>query len=245
MSHDVVIIGAGISGLSLARRLREAGIATLLLEKSRGVGGRCATRRVDGRPVDHGVSMLHGRSTAFAEALEDLGPCTPLRDWPFHVRGHGTPCQPQAYRPEGIRLAIREGISCFAKHLARGLEVELNTEVERVELAGDHFRISTSRGDHTAPTVVLTCPVDQTASFLEPLAPETAEVRALLQTLRTVHTVPCLTLLAGFAEAPPPRFPPASARRGEPPPFGDQRHLEACPVGGPGPRHPGPAGFLS
>ena len=56
---------------------------------------------------------------------------TPIFDWPHHVRGEGTPCQPQAYRSLGIRLAVAEGVSAFAKHLARqgGLRVELETEV--------------------------------------------------------------------------------------------------------------------
>jgi phytoene dehydrogenase-like protein len=49
-----VIVGAGIAGLACARELASCGREAVVLERSRGVGGRCATRRVNGQPVDHG-----------------------------------------------------------------------------------------------------------------------------------------------------------------------------------------------
>lgn len=40
MEHDVVVIGAGIAGLALARELHARGREALVLERARGVGGR-------------------------------------------------------------------------------------------------------------------------------------------------------------------------------------------------------------
>lgn len=58
--YSAIIIGAGISGLSLAhllqRRESEAG-GILILEKSRGVGGRLATRRTLNTKLDHGAQF--------------------------------------------------------------------------------------------------------------------------------------------------------------------------------------------
>jgi phytoene dehydrogenase-like protein len=42
---DAIVIGAGISGLAAATELAKAGCRTIVLEKSRGIGGRMATRR--------------------------------------------------------------------------------------------------------------------------------------------------------------------------------------------------------
>lgn len=44
----VAIVGAGICGLTIAQRLRAGGVPVLVLEKSKGLGGRFATRRTEG-----------------------------------------------------------------------------------------------------------------------------------------------------------------------------------------------------
>ncbi len=57
MKHfDNIIIGAGLAGLHLCSHLKKD--ETLIIEKSRGVGGRMATRRINDLPVDHGVQYI-------------------------------------------------------------------------------------------------------------------------------------------------------------------------------------------
>ena len=60
---DIAVIGAGISGLVCARRLQQAGHRVVVLDKSRGVGGRVATRRLHNTIADHGARYLGHRST--------------------------------------------------------------------------------------------------------------------------------------------------------------------------------------
>ena len=79
---DVVIVGAGIAGLSLAGELRRAGRQVLVLERSRGVGGRCATRRTDGGPIDHGLTFIHGRSPQLRHQLDAVPDVTRVASWP-------------------------------------------------------------------------------------------------------------------------------------------------------------------
>ncbi|MFW5789075.1 MAG: FAD-dependent oxidoreductase [Spirochaetota bacterium] len=45
---DVPVVGAGIAGLTAARRLVDASLDVTVLDKGRGVGGRMATRRFGG-----------------------------------------------------------------------------------------------------------------------------------------------------------------------------------------------------
>ncbi|HEY5747869.1 MAG TPA: FAD-dependent oxidoreductase, partial [Chryseolinea sp.] len=45
---DVVVIGAGLSGLFAAGKLNASGYRVIVLDKGRGVGGRLATRRLHG-----------------------------------------------------------------------------------------------------------------------------------------------------------------------------------------------------
>jgi phytoene dehydrogenase-like protein len=62
---DVLIIGAGLAGLSCARRLHQEGIPFQILEASDGVGGRVRTDRLEGFQLDRGFQVFQ---TAYPEA---------------------------------------------------------------------------------------------------------------------------------------------------------------------------------
>ncbi|MGW3951512.1 NAD(P)/FAD-dependent oxidoreductase [Streptomyces sp. NPDC004752] len=61
---DVVIVGAGIAGLSAAHRLTSAGVTTAVLETAPCVGGRMSTEKVDGFRLDRIGRLL---STSYPE----------------------------------------------------------------------------------------------------------------------------------------------------------------------------------
>ena len=69
--YDVVIVGAGLSGLSASRELRRLGHKTLILESNDRIGGRGLTAPVGGVPIDYGGAWLHGVPT---------NPLVPLAD---------------------------------------------------------------------------------------------------------------------------------------------------------------------
>ncbi len=62
---EVIIIGAGIAGLTAAKLLKAAGRSVLVLEASDGVGGRVRTDEVDGYLLDRGFQVF---LTAYPEA---------------------------------------------------------------------------------------------------------------------------------------------------------------------------------
>jgi phytoene dehydrogenase-like protein len=72
---DVIVVGAGVSGLCCARELQAAGLEVLVLERGDAPGGRVRTDAVDGFLLDRGFQVL---LTAYPEArrvldLERLG----------------------------------------------------------------------------------------------------------------------------------------------------------------------------
>lgn len=69
MTHDVLIIGAGLAGLCCARRLQQDGVRFMILESSDGVGGRIRTDTVEGFRLDRGFQVF---LTSYPEAAQQL-----------------------------------------------------------------------------------------------------------------------------------------------------------------------------
>jgi phytoene dehydrogenase-like protein len=61
----IVIIGAGIAGLTCAKYLKDRGIEALILEASDGIGGRVRTDIIMGCKLDRGFQVL---LTSYPEA---------------------------------------------------------------------------------------------------------------------------------------------------------------------------------
>jgi monoamine oxidase len=74
MGVDVIVLGAGLAGLSAARDLLGAGADVLVLEARDRVGGRVTqTRLPDGRLVQLGGEVVGPGHTAYARLVDELG----------------------------------------------------------------------------------------------------------------------------------------------------------------------------
>jgi len=73
LSRDVVVIGAGVTGLTAATRLRAAGLSVIVLEARDRVGGRLWTDIVDGQMFEVGGQWVSPDQSALIETLDELG----------------------------------------------------------------------------------------------------------------------------------------------------------------------------
>ncbi|MET3175423.1 UNVERIFIED_ORG: putrescine oxidase [Arthrobacter sp. UYCu721] len=73
LDRDVVIVGAGPSGLTAARELKKAGLSVAVLEARDRVGGRTWTDNVDGAMLEIGGQWVSPDQTALLELLDELG----------------------------------------------------------------------------------------------------------------------------------------------------------------------------
>ncbi len=81
----IAVVGAGLAGLTAADRLARAGASVTVIEKSRGPGGRAATRHADPWRFDHGMQYFTARSEPFRRqvaAWTDAGVVAPWRPRP-------------------------------------------------------------------------------------------------------------------------------------------------------------------
>ncbi|MFB6938589.1 NAD(P)/FAD-dependent oxidoreductase [Streptomyces sp. HUAS 31] len=111
---DVVIVGAGVAGLSAAHRLTSAGVTTAVLEAAPYPGGRMSTEKVDGFRLDRIGQLL---STSYPElrltpgldalALRPFAPGVLLHSDGRRQRAGAVPSAMGARRARGALHAVR------------------------------------------------------------------------------------------------------------------------------------------
>ena len=176
---DVLVIGAGMTGISCARQLYASGLDVVVLDKGRGIGGRMATRRADinGQTIcfDHGAQYVTARDAGFQQALNDISDSALL--WAYAGK-------PGAYA--GV-----PGMSSIPKALAEGLTIHQGERVEKLELHDGCWLVTTEANSWQAKRVVMTVPFPQ-------VAPIIGEDHPLSAKLTGLEFAPCMTLMAAF-----------------------------------------------
>ena len=166
----LAVIGAGIAGLACARAARDAGLTVTLFEKSRGLGGRLATRRPFG--LDDPIGLDHGAPHAEPSARR---PETAARLAEFGV-GWGA-CWPDA--PADAALGV-PGMSDLARPLAQGLgegrsplAVETGTEIAAIAAGDEDWLLRDATGASWGPfdAVAVAAPAAQTRALLGEACP--------------------------------------------------------------------------
>ncbi len=72
-SYDVIVIGAGMAGLTAGRTLAEAGRRVLLVEARERIGGRILTRHLDDEVIEYGAEFIHGRPPELWALIKEAG----------------------------------------------------------------------------------------------------------------------------------------------------------------------------
>ena len=122
----IVVIGAGISGSVCAWRLAREGHDVTLVEKGRGVGGRMATRRMEGARIDHGAQFFTVRDPRMKELLSLWENENAVVPWYDHIPG-------RADVPTGQRYRGSEGMTSPAKVLAEEFKVETSFFLQKIQ----------------------------------------------------------------------------------------------------------------
>lgn len=194
-SADVAIVGAGIAGLAAAAALAAVGQRVTVLEKSRGLGGRMATRQGAEGPFDHGPPGVTAADPVFATLLDAAiaaGHAAPWPEAPARVLSGPTgPSGPA----DTVRGAVGvPGTSSLVRPLAAALPngaIRLQCEAIALDRRTDGWHIATEgAGAVHAGTLILAAPAPQSARLLA-----AADLQQVAAPLATVAYRPMMTAM--------------------------------------------------
>ncbi|MBN8208769.1 FAD-dependent oxidoreductase [Bacillus sp. NTK071] len=150
---DVAIVGGGISGIVAATKLIESGKEVLVLDKSKSVGGRLATRRINGGKADHGAQFFTVGTEEFQQLVDHWGQNGWVSKW---------------FGENHARYKSTDGMNQLVKHLASEVPARLSSKVERIEHDGHFYVLFLEEGDSVkARAVLLTPPAPQSLKLLQ------------------------------------------------------------------------------
>ncbi|MBB3103352.1 NAD(P)/FAD-dependent oxidoreductase [Azomonas macrocytogenes] len=193
----VAIIGTGMAGLTAARALDKAGIAVQLFDKSRGSGGRMASKRSEIGTLDMGTQYFTARDRNFRTAI---------REW--QEQGWVAEWKPNLYQArEGVLSASPDeqerwvGIphtSAITRGLLGDLPVTFSCRITEVFHGPTHWTLQDASGQGHGPFshVIIATPAPQASALL-------AAVPVLASTATSATMDPVWSVALGFEKPLP------------------------------------------
>jgi renalase len=195
----IAVIGAGLAGATCAASLQRDGHAVTLFDKSRGVGGRMATRRAawavaDGSPrsaeFDHGAQHFTATQPRFRAAMLRAQAAGCVQRW--------APCVSASWPMGGEQpgFVAAPTMPALARHTAAGVAQRLAAAVRSLLRLDSGWHLQFDDGETVGPfeQVMLALPPAQAAALLA------GHHDLWARELAAVAMRPCWTLMAVTAD---------------------------------------------
>jgi len=209
-SQHIAVVGAGMAGAACAHALVQAGHAVQVFDKSRGPGGRLATRRLEWADrsgqafttrLDHGAVGITAQSPAFRAFVDQALQAGWLGVWSPRLGPGSLPLD------EGLPLHVSmPDMPSLCRRLLPGAATHWASAVDRLHRSPQGWQVDAGGQRHGAhfDAVVLAVPPAQAAPLLNPHRDDWARHAAL------APMQPCWTMM-GVADAPVDASGPAAA----------------------------------
>ena len=187
MTHTpIAIIGAGVAGLAAARQLSPT--SYVIFEKSRGPGGRLASKRINGLRADIGAQFFTVRDPRFEETIALASDAGAVRRWSPRMGAfqNGRPVSSPDKQRRYVGFPYMNSLGHF---LAQSVDVRREARISSVKRDGAAFVLTSTAGEiYTAEQVLVTAPVDQTTP--QQRLETSSEVRHILEARESSHVQP-------------------------------------------------------
>lgn len=194
MNATIAIIGAGLAGLSAAQALQAAGQSVHLFDKSRGSGGRMASKRNDSMTLDMGAQYFTARDRRFAETVQQWRSNGWVAEWTptLYQYDQGT-LSPSP--DEQVRWVGTPHMSAITRALLEDMPVTFACRITEAFRGSEHWTLLDADGQSHGPFshVIVAVPAPQATALLS-AAP------TLAGTAASVAMEPTWAVALGFDE---------------------------------------------
>jgi hypothetical protein len=191
---SIAVIGGGIAGLACAWELARADAKVTLFERSRGLGGRLATRRQGQFTFDHGTQFITARGRPFTKFIEVAARAGVVAQW----RPRLLEDQRSWDAPIEEWLVGTPGMSSLLRPLTRGIELQTGVSVHELVQGQRGWELQTDSGreNRIFNGLAVAVPAPQALTLL---GPHGRAFRRLVD----VEMAPCWALMAAFDQPLP------------------------------------------
>ncbi len=162
---DVLIVGAGLSGLMAANALLERGNSVHVIDRGRSVGGRLATRRVgENGLADHGAQFFTVRTSTLQRYVDHWRSLDLAYVW---GTGWSDGSLKRTIGDGHPRYAIRGGMNKLAKQLAQGIAISVDRLISNIRQEDGGWKLYDSGGNaYAGHGLIMTPPMPETLELL-------------------------------------------------------------------------------
>lgn len=213
----IAIIGAGIAGLAAGRKLAQAGHEINVIEKSRGLGGRLATRYAGNNneiKLDHGTSFFTADKPEFMAFVAELLDKNLVSIWGKNMWQYDGE-QILKARPnltEKIKYVAKGGMNSIGKYMARWVDVQTNTKVGGLTYFGVNrskkkpWMVNlTNYNTFEADAVIIATPAPQAYGVLLTCQDE-IDTFKIIREIDEVEYDPSFAMMAGYSNSDIPEW---------------------------------------
>jgi renalase len=167
MNTSIAIIGTGIAGISAAHSLQAAGHAVQLFDKSRGSGGRMASKRSDAGALDLGAQYFTARDRNFVEVVQQWKARGWVERWMPNLY-HASHGQLSFSPDEQVRWVGTPRMSSISRALLAGMPVQFSCRITEVFRGEQHWSLLDAEGNTHGPfsQVIVATPAPQATALL-------------------------------------------------------------------------------
>ena len=181
---NIGVIGAGMAGITCANYLFSKGFKVTVYEKSRGLGGRMATKRINSElSIDHGVQYINVNTPAFKKYLDQ---CI-SNGYAEHWAPSGMDAQ---YLNQNKIFVGVPGMSSLLKMNSKELNIKFSLKVENIKKIKEKWIVSFEDSElrEQFDLLVFAIPPIQVNQIIQ-------GEDVLLKELSTVEIDPCWSLI--------------------------------------------------